>query len=166
MWSGVASLLSFLCFHQMQSAFPLVGRVHYAEHREGAKPVRISTDGYGWVRRWGNLALWPPCALEIQKAHSSHDAMCHSSVPFRTLPYPSVPVFATLRRGKPALLPVSALRKVLCQPLRTLTKHCYSVPCAWKYTVPPSGERPSMRNSEPFSKPPRQTMSAPKVPAC
>ena len=51
----------------------------------------MGTDGYGGGE---NLALWPPCALEILKAHSSHDAMCHSSVPFRTLPYPSVPISA------------------------------------------------------------------------
>ena len=51
-----------------------------------------------------------PCAPEIQK-HMALSMPCTPlSVLLRTHPYLSVPVFAALRRGKPALPTVSALR--------------------------------------------------------
>ena len=53
----------------------------------------------------GETSLWDvrPAAMcsGISQAHSPQYAMCHSSVHFRTIPYPSVPAFALLRRGKP-----------------------------------------------------------------
>ena len=65
-----------------------------------------------------------PCAGEFSAAHCSLYAMgVFPSVPLRTYPYSSVPVFASLRRGKPALPAVCALCKVHCQPENLMHRH-------------------------------------------